>query len=34
MTKIEIKKIIETYIEIYKTFGKSVADSWLDKELL
>jgi len=31
--KDDIKKNIATFLEIYKTFGESVAWSWLDKEL-
>lgn len=28
-----LKEKIQTFLEIYKTFGEAVAWSWLDKEL-
>ena len=31
--KEEIKKLVQTFLEIYKTFGETVAWSWLGKEL-
>ena len=33
MNKEKFKKDIKTFIEIYKTFGESVAVEWLLKEM-